>query len=131
MAESTEQNRRMAKAAHLAPYQFKPGHCGNPSGRPLGARNKLSETFLEDVYAAWQEHGKQALDTMAENDPGAFVKVAASLMPREATLNVGLGEQLANMLERMQDAPANGTVPIVDITPSGDAVVTSDDGDRQ
>ncbi len=42
-------------------------------------------------------------------------------------LNIGLGEQLANMLERMQDDRPNGTASIVDITPDGDAVVTCDD----
>ena len=57
--------------------------------RPLGARNKLAETFLEDAYEAWQEHGKQALETMAENDPGA--KMISGLLPREATLNIGIG----------------------------------------
>ena len=131
MTELTDRNKSEANVSELKPWLFKPGQSGNPTGRPVGARNKLTETFLEDVYAAWLEHGAQALETMAENDPGAFVKVAASLMPREATLNVGLGEQLANMLERMQDDRPNGTAPIVDITPDGDAVVTSDDDDRQ
>ncbi len=39
-------------------------------------------------------------------------------------LNIGLGEQLAAMLERMQDNHPNDTAPIVDIMPNGDAVVT-------
>ena len=95
----------MAKVAHLKPHQFQPGQCANPSGRPKGARNKLAETFLEDAYAAWQEHGKQALDTMAENDPGGFAKMISGLLPREATLNLGIGDQLAAMLEKMQESP--------------------------
>ena len=49
-------------------------------------------------------------------------------------LNIGLGEQLAAMLEHMQETPpevVNGeAVEVVDIMPNGDAVVTSNDGDR-
>ncbi len=104
VTDDTERKRRMAKVAHLKPHQFQPGQCANPAGRPKGARNKLAETFLEDAYTAWQEHGKQALDTMAENDPGGFAKMISGLLPREATLNLGIGDQLADMLERMQDA---------------------------
>jgi hypothetical protein len=61
--------------------QFQAGQSGNPNGRPRGARNRLNEQFLQDFYGAWQEHGIAALRRTAIEEPAAFVRVAASLLP--------------------------------------------------
>lgn len=64
--------------------RFQPG---NP-GRQPGSRNKLQAKFYEDLYAKWQEHGVKAIESMIVDKPGDFVKVVASVLPKEMNVNV-------------------------------------------
>ena len=81
-------------ARKLPGRPFKPGEewTGNDKGRPKGSRNKLGEAFIADVFAKWTEHGAGALDALIERDPGGFVRVVASLMPKEMIVKDELGD---------------------------------------
>jgi formiminotetrahydrofolate cyclodeaminase len=68
--------------------RFVKGQSGNPLGKPLGSRNKLKEAFWVDFNDTWMEHGRAALATVAVEDPSTFVKVAASIMPKETELTM-------------------------------------------
>jgi hypothetical protein len=67
------------------PKKFQPGH----SGRPTGTRNKLQGDFLRDLSEAWARDGANALRIMIAEQPSDFVRVCASLMPREVALDIG------------------------------------------
>jgi len=86
--------------------QFKPGQSGNPGGRPKGSRNKLSEEFFQDLYDVWQAFGKPALETMAMLYPVEFVRMVASLMPREPEATVAP----VTVMERMSDAQLDALI---------------------
>ena len=67
---------------------WKPGESGNPVGRPKDSRNKLSEEFVAEVYADWCEHGASAIKTVHETRPEVYMKVVASLLPRQVQAEV-------------------------------------------
>jgi hypothetical protein len=76
------------EAKHSPLIPWKPGQSGNPAGRPKGSRNKLSEQFLTDVLNEWEQHGAVAVSDMREKSPGDFVKMVASLLPKDVNLNL-------------------------------------------
>jgi len=67
--------------------RFLPGNNGGP-GRQRGSRNKLGEQFLQDLYADWQEGGVAAIKAVRASKPDAYLKVIASILPKELNVNV-------------------------------------------
>lgn len=63
--------------------RFGASNKGNPGGKPIGARNALNAKFLRDLSAAFDLHGKSAIEKCALEDPTAFVRVLAALQPKE------------------------------------------------
>jgi hypothetical protein len=98
--------------------RFLPGNSGF-GGRPKGARSKLTTQFFADFYAAWEEHGAEALKTVAKTNPKDFVKAAAMLMPRELEIKTPLDdisdEELADLIAAVQSLIAGS----IAIAPSG------------
>lgn len=54
----------------------------NGGGRKKGARNKLTETFIETIKEDFEAHGKAALEKLRESDPAMYLKMIAVLLPK-------------------------------------------------
>jgi hypothetical protein len=64
------------------------GTSGNPAGRPLGSRQKIAETLLQDLAEVWAKRGKSVLERMAIDDPGKLASIAYGLLPRDIFVTV-------------------------------------------
>lgn len=60
---------------------------GNP-GRPKGARHKLGEAFLQDMLADWEKHGIAAIEKVRDTKPEQYLKVVASILPKDISVTV-------------------------------------------
>jgi hypothetical protein len=72
--------------------RFERGNTIGKAGRPRGSRNRLANTFLTDLLEIWNEpikegsevrRGPAAMRIMSRERPNEFVKIYASVMPKE------------------------------------------------
>jgi hypothetical protein len=59
--------------------KFAPGN----SGRPKGSRNRLTGDFIGALADEFAEHGAEAIRIVRVERPHEFLKIVASLMPKE------------------------------------------------
>ena len=79
---------------------WKKGESGNVSGRPTGSRNRLSENFLVDILAIYTEYGKDAIESVAVNQPAEFLKIIAKLLPKKAEIEISAAHEISITLEQ-------------------------------
>jgi uncharacterized protein DUF5681 len=105
--ESTPQKHRRTEGLRR-PWES--GQSGNPAGRPKGSRNKLSEQFFEELCADWQKGGAKAIERTRQEQPAIYLRVVASLMPKEFKVENDLSnmtdEQIVQRIRELDAAIA-------------------------
>jgi hypothetical protein len=81
--------------------RFISGNSGG--GRPKGSRNQLGEAFIADLYEHWQIHGMAAIRTVCDKHPADYLKIIASILPKDVNMNV-------SPFEHMTDAELNASI---------------------
>jgi len=61
--------------------RFLTGNSGG--GRPRGARNKLSEDFLQKLAADFEAHGSEVIAWVREEYPHHYLRVVGALMTKQ------------------------------------------------
>lgn len=68
--------------------RFKPG---NP-GRPKGSRQRLTEKFITAIHDDFAQHGAKAIEDVRNDDPSTYLRVVASLVPKELEIKRPLAD---------------------------------------
>lgn len=99
-------------AGEIRDTRFKPGVSGNPAGKPKGARTKLGEAFIEALHDSFKKRGIEAIEAVIDEKPEQYLKVIASLMPKDVNLNINddtsemSDDELAERIQRLTAAVA-------------------------
>ena len=83
--------------------RFVTGNSGG--GRPKGSRNKLAEAFITDMQADWEANGASVIETVRSERPDVYLKVVASILPRDLNVNINPLEEAddAELVQRLRD----------------------------
>lgn len=93
---STEDEQRPA-------HWFKPGQSGNPAGRPKGSKQRLSENFIAALCQDFETHGQTVINTVRAEKPADYLKIIASIVPKELTIKTETIEDMSDdeLIERL------------------------------
>jgi hypothetical protein len=87
---------------------FKQGVSGNSHGNRHRTRHLLNQEFMQALLLNFRHQGKKAIEKVARNQPAAYLKILALLVPREMKVEHSGGvkamtdEQLEAGIEAIQ-----------------------------
>jgi hypothetical protein len=87
---------------------FRQGVSGNPHGNRHRTRHLLNQEFMQALLLNFRHQGKKAIEKVARDQPAAYLKILALLVPRELKVEQSQGvkamtdEQLEQAIEAIQ-----------------------------
>jgi hypothetical protein len=76
---------------------FQQGVSGNPGGNRHRTRHLLNQEFMEALLLNFRHEGKKAIEKVAREQPGVYLKILALLVPREMQI------EHTNRIKQMTD----------------------------
>jgi hypothetical protein len=77
--------------------KFAPGWSGNPGGSLEATRRSFNKDFLLALAADFKKHGAAAIEKVRKQQPAAYMKICALLVPREMQI------EHTNRIKQMTD----------------------------
>jgi hypothetical protein len=62
--------------------RWQPGESGNPSGRPKGSRNRISEAALKALADDFDAHGVAVIEKVRTERTHDYLKIIVAVLPR-------------------------------------------------
>src|SRR5262245_17861459 len=104
---------------------FQPGQSGNPGGGRPGSRHRqqLNGEFIAALLREFRHGGPAAIAKVRKNQPAAYLKILALLVPREHKVEHSnlikelTDEQLEAMIEYIEtslEAQTGGPVKVIE-----------------
>ncbi len=103
--ENPAENGKVGYCSPPKNTQFKPGNLANPGGKPVKSRNRLQGDFVRRLADDFERFGIYAIARARHMDPVGYVKVCASLMPKEL--------QITNPLDEISDEQLDAAIVAV------------------
>jgi hypothetical protein len=103
--------------------KFAPGWSGNPGGSLEATRRSFNKDFLLALAADFKKHGAAAIEKVRKQQPAAYMKICALLVPRETKVEHSGGvkamtdeqiEQAIEYIQTMLAARAGETANVIE-----------------
>jgi hypothetical protein len=72
----------------------------NGGGRSKGSRNKLAAAFIEALHDDFNQNGISAIERVRKEKPDVYIRVVASILPRELDVALNVNHSLSEEYER-------------------------------
>jgi hypothetical protein len=87
--------------------KFAPGYSGNPGGSLEATRRSFNKDFLLALAADFKKHGAAAIEKVRKQQPAAYMKICALLVPRETKV------EHSNAIKSMSDEQIEATIEVI------------------
>jgi hypothetical protein len=87
--------------------KFAPGWSGNPGGSLEATRRSFNKDFLLALAADFKKHGAAAIEKVRKQQPAAYMKICALLVPREMQV------EHTNRIKQMTDEEIEAAIEAI------------------